>query len=821
MKRYTYISLAALMASCAVFKNNHKKKAQPAAPPTTAAKPAALPNKHGVKSFAEVITKSMITKPGMFTVHASADLDSIYFEIPDSLLGRDILVLNRITKSPGNINVFAGEELANGVIHFEKGANETICIREVDMESTADAGSLFYNNVKNNNLGPVVATLPIKAYGKDSSTSVVLFSAYVKETTSFVHQVEKNDSLRRRVVYPLIKNIEITDVRSYPLNLELAVSKDCPDRDEKNLYSLESNTSLILLPVQPMVRRIIDSRVGYFPMYQNFFAEDQQKADRLAIARRWRLEPKAADLERYKRGELVEPVKPIVYYIDPKTPKKWRKYLIMGVNDWQVAFEKAGFKNAIVAKEWPEGDTTMHLDDARFSFINYFPSEVANAYGPNVIDPRSGEIIQTHIGWYHNVMQLLRNWYMLQAGPNDPQARHAKFDDELMGQLIRFVSSHEVGHTLGLRHNFGSSSMTPVDSLRNINYLRAHGHTASIMDYARFNYVAQPEDHIPQQLLFPRIGEYDQWAIKWGYTYTGNNMNADNKQFHDMTSAALAANPRLWFGDGEVKKIDPRCQTEDLGDDAAKAGTYGIENLKRVMKNLPVWTYNPEGLHDDLSDMYRQVQGQFFRYMNHALQYVGTLTYTPRADGDKQPVIAPVSLQKQLDALNFLDKQLFTTPSWLIDPQITSMAANPAPVGEEFLGDLQARVMNSLLDYKRLDYQQTNYERFDKKSLGVDKLLSVLHSMTWRELNNGAIKMDPYRRDLQKNYVGALLDNLSNPAYAEGESDVFSLLLAEADNLHRQIKQATPKAATTVDKAHLLDLDARITQFENKRKNKL
>ncbi|MBV7531198.1 zinc-dependent metalloprotease [Chitinophaga sp. sic0106] len=818
MKRYTYISLAALMASCAVFKNSHKKKAQPAATTTAAAKPAALPNKNGVKSFAEVITKNMVTKPGMFTVHASADLDSIYLEIPDSLLNRDILVLNRIVKSPGNINVYAGEELYNGVYHFEKGADDKICIREVDMENIADPGSLFYNNVKDNNLGPVVATLPIKAYGKDSASSVILFSAYVKETSSFMHLVDKNDSLRRRVAYPLIKNIEITDVRAYPLNLELAVNKDCPDRDEASIYSLESNTSLVLLPAKPMVRRIIDTRVGYFPMYQSYFEDDQQKAERLAIARRWRLEPKPEDADKYKRGELVEPAKPIVYYIDPKTPKLWRKYLIMGVNDWQVAFEKAGFKNAIVAREWPEGDTTMHMDDARFSFINYFPSEVSNAYGPNVIDPRSGEIIQTHIGWYHNVMQLLRNWYMLQAGPNDPQARHAKFDDELMGQLIRFVSSHEVGHTLGLRHNFGSSSMTPVDSLRSITYLRAHGHTASIMDYARFNYVAQPEDRIPQQLLFPRIGEYDQWAIKWGYTYTGNNMHADNKQFHDMTSAALAANPRLWFGDGEIKKVDPRCQTEDLGDDAAKAGTYGIENLKRVMKNLPVWTYNPEGLHDDLSSMYRQVQSQYFRYMNHALQYIGTLTYTFRADGDKQPVIAAVSTEKQLAALSFLDKQLFTTPTWLIDPQIMSMTANPAPVGQEFLGDLQARVMNSLLDYKRLDYQQTNYERFDKKSLGVDKLLSVLHGMTWRELGNGAIKMDPYRRDLQKNYVGALLDNLSNPAYAEGESDVFSLLLAEADNLHHQIKQAMPKAATTVDKAHLADLDARMTQFENKRK---
>ena len=814
MKHYTYIPLAALLASCAVFKS-HKKKTPPAA--TNTAAPAPRPNKNGVKPYQEVI-KNLVAKPGLFTVYTSADKDSIYLEIPDSLLNRDILVLNRITKSPGNINVYAGEELDHSVISFEKGPNETICIREVDTDNYADTSSLFYNSISANNLGPVIGTLPVKAYGKDSASVVVFFSPYIKETTSFIHTVERNDSLKKRIVYPLIKNITVADIRSYPLNLELAVDKDCPDREETHQYSIQTNTSLVLLPATPMVRRPIDARVGYFPTFQNNFEDDQQKAERLGIARRWRLEPKPEDLEKYKRGELVEPAKPIVYYIDPATPMKWRKYLTMGVNDWQAAFEKAGFKNAILAKEWPEGDSTMHPDDARFSFINYFPSEVANAYGPNVIDPRSGEIIQTHIGWYHNVMSLLRNWYMLQAGPNDPQARKAKFDDELMGQLIRFVSSHEVGHTLGLRHNFGSSSMTPVDSLRSISYLRAHGHTASIMDYARFNYVAQPEDHIPQQLLFPRIGEYDQWAIKWGYTYTGNDMHADRKQFHDMTSAALAANPRLWFGDGELKKIDPRCQTEDLGDDAAKAGAYGIANLKRVMKNLPAWTYNPEGLHDDLSAMYRQVRAQYFRYINHALQYVGTLTHTTRADGDPQPVMMPVPLDKQLAALDFLDKQLFTTPYWLLDPLITSLAAEPTPAGQEFVGDIQARVINSLLDYKRLDYQQTNYERFDKKSLGVDKLLTVLHGMIWKELNNGSIKIDPYRRDMQKTYIGALIDDLNNPANAEGESDIHSLLLLEVNRLQQQLKLALPKAGTTLDKAHLTDLAARLEKFQNQRK---
>ncbi len=266
--------------------------------------------------------------------------------------------------------------------------------------------------------------------------------------------------------------------------------------------TIETNTSFIILPEQPMQRRYVDERVGYFTDWLMEYGDNQQKTKKREFLNRWRLEPKPEDMEKYKRGELVEPARPIVLYIDPATPKQWRKYLILGVNDWQPAFERAGFKNAIIAKEWPENDS-MRMEDARYSFINYFPSPVANAYGPNTHDPRSGEIIQTHIGWYHNVMQLLRNWYMVQAGPNDAGARKPVFDTELMGQLIRFVSSHEVGHTLGLRHNFGSSSMTPTDSLRSKTYLAKHGHTASIMDYARFNYVAQPEDNIPRELLFP------------------------------------------------------------------------------------------------------------------------------------------------------------------------------------------------------------------------------------------------------------------------------------------------------------------------------
>jgi hypothetical protein len=359
--------------------------------------------------------------------------------------------------------------------------------------------------------------------------------------------------------------------------------------------------------------------VGYFTSQQiTDFDRNPQGVERIRYIRRFRLEPKPEDMEKYKRGELVEPVKPIVYFIDPTTPKKWVPYLILGVNDWAKAFEQAGFKNAIIAKEAPskDKDSTWSLEDASHNAIVYKPSDIANASGPSIIDPRSGEIMETHINWYHNVMSLLRNWYMVQTAAVDPQARKMVFDDELMGQLIRFVSSHEVGHTLGLRHNFGSSSTVPVEKLRDKAWVEATGHTPSIMDYARFNYVAQPEDKIEQIGLFPRIGDYDNWAIEWGYRLFPqfNSPEAEIGYLNKWTIDKVK-NQRLWWGDGEGNRDDPRSQTEDLGDNAMKASSYGIKNLQRIMPKLPEYTKLPDEDYEGLREMYNQVTGQFGRYL--------------------------------------------------------------------------------------------------------------------------------------------------------------------------------------------------------------
>ncbi len=390
------------------------------------------------------------------------------------------------------------------------------------------------------------------------------------------------------------------------------------------------------------------------------------------------MNPKHEDRERWLRGELVEPKKPIVYYIDPATPKQWRPYLIAGINDWQAAFEKAGFKNAIIGKEWPENDSTMSLEDARFSVIRYFASDIENAYGPNIADPRSGEILESHIGWYHNVMKLLHDWYMIQAGAVDPRARKMKFDDSLMGDLVRFVSSHEIGHTLGLRHNMGSSSQTPVEKLRDKAWVEANGHTASIMDYARFNYVAQPEDHIGPAGLYPRIGDYDKWAIQWGYKGIPGTADAeaDKKILNRWIIDSLKANPRLWFG-GEGQNFDPRAQTEDLGDNAMKACEYGIKNLKRILVQLPLWTKEEADTYENLDDMYTQLTIQFARYMNHVRKNVGGIYETFKSVEQTGDVYQPTPKALQQQAVAFLHTQLFETPYWLLNKDILNKINSP------------------------------------------------------------------------------------------------------------------------------------------------
>ncbi|MGM9478528.1 zinc-dependent metalloprotease [Pedobacter sp. GSP4] len=772
--RYFYLALAigmlgATAQSCSILKK--KKKA----PVATAVAPKAKPDslKNPIKPYSEVITAKAVTQKGLFTVHRIAD--KYFFEIPNTLLKKEILAVNRLSKSTPGAGNYGGEEVGARIVYWELGPSNKLFLKVSATVSIADSTDMISKAVASSNLNPIMAAFPIKAKSKDSSSVVIDVTDFLISETPLLSFDAENKKAYNLGAQAADRSY-IESVKSFPINTEVksirtynSVGGRLPAASESGAITLGMNTSFIMLPENPMRKRMYDARVGFFASANIRYKDDQQKVEQEAFIHRWRLEPKEEDIEKFKRGELVEPKKQIVYYIDPATPKKWRPFLIAGVNDWQKAFEQAGFKNAIVGKEWPEADTTMSLDDARFSVIRYFASPQQNAYGPNIADPRTGEILESHIGWYHNVMNLVHRWYMIQAGAIDPKARKNKFDDELMGQLIRFVSSHEIGHTLGLRHNMGASSTVPVEKLRDKKWVEAHGHTPSIMDYARFNYVAQPEDNVSQAGIFPRINDYDKWAIQWGYKpiFGTANAAADKKILNKITIDSLASNKRLWFG-GEGKDYDPRSQSEDLGDDAIKASQYGIKNLKRVVPQLIYWTREDGEDYTDLKEMYKEAVGQLSKYAYHVIKNLGGVNVTEKTYEQAGAVYKPVSLAKQKEAIKFINDEIFTTPKWLLNEQILNKIDPKYGFGE--VENLQSGVVASVTSQSRLFRLMVNQRDYGKGAYSPQQWLNDLKNGIFSEIKTGKA-IDSYRRSLQKMYVGSIITMYNKRFALQGSLD--------------------------------------------------
>jgi hypothetical protein len=767
--------------------------------------------------------------------------DKYLFEISDSLIGKEIMTITRYSKTPAGGGVFGGEEINRQVVRFEKGLNDNILLRSITyVIMTPDTDKPISQAVKNSSADPIIANYDILAYkkgedGKKNKSYVIDMNASFDADVQTFSLSSVNKQLLKIQSFQKDKSY-IQDIKSFPINTEIRsvktfstetqkisrtptpqIGRDFPAGLDAGVVTVELNTSLLLLPETPMRKRTYDARVGYFANGYDVFENESLKADKEIFAVRWRLEPKnAEDAEKQKKGELIEPKKPIVYYIDPATPEKWRPFIKAGIDDWQEAFEFAGWKNAIRGEYWPENDPTMSLEDARFSVLRYFAADIQNAYGPNVHDPRTGEIMESHIGWYHNIMSLLRDWYLIQTGAVDPNARFKKFDDKLMGELIRFVSSHEVGHTLGLRHNMGASNATPVEMLRNPAFQKAKGHTSSIMDYARFNYVAQPEDGVTD--LFPRIGDYDKWAIKWGYSYFPDAKDAKEEKalLNEMTKEAYK-DRRLWFGT-ESSPYDPRYQTEDLGDNAMKASAYGIKNLKRILPQLNSWSKEDGEDYSELEGLYNSLTGQFRRYMGHVAKNVGGIYYNPKTsemEGNEYDVVPSAT---QNEAIAFLNAQLFKTPTWLLDQNIISKI-NPDN-GVEAMKSLQGGTLNSLLSGDRL-IRLLETSSLNKKNYSVDELMSDLRKSIFSELNTNA-SIDIYRRNLQKLYVNNLIEALDNEdkKTASGlnrrpvkysETDIPSIARGQLNELKNRLKSGASTNTDRLSKFHLLDLVSKIS----------
>jgi hypothetical protein len=804
------------------FKKKKKEEKKETAAP--AAKPATPPT--GPKPYGEVITKEAKTNTSFFKVHKVKD--KFYFELSDSIMGRDILVVNRISKAPVNryksMVGYPGDQIGENVIRFEKGPSNKVFIRSISYLEQANDTLGMYQSVKNSNIQPIMAAFAIQALNKDSVSKT---SAAVIDVTDFLNGdnnvffFDTNMKKYRGIGNHFADRSYIDTIKAYPINVEIKTVKTYAQVPPQGYPSqaapyfpsdpmtYELNSSLVLLPKEPMKPRLFDPRVAYFAVRYTDFDSNSQGIDYKSKITRWRLEPKEGELQKYMNGELVEPKKPIVFYIDPATPKKWVPYLIQGVNDWQKAFEKAGFKNAIIGLEAPK-DSIWSLEDARHSAIVYKPSDIPNASGPHVHDPRSGEIIETHINWYHNVMFLLRNWYMIQSGNVDKRARKLKFEDELMGELIRFVSSHEVGHTLGLRHNFGSSATVPVENLRNKEWVEANGHTPSIMDYARFNYVAQPEDNISEKGLFPRIGIYDDWSIEWGYRYLPEYATAEDEiPFSNKTiMEKLQSDKRFTFGT-ETDQDDPRNQSEDLGDNAMLASAYGIKNLQRIVPQIPDWTKEPNKDYAMAASIYGEVVGQYARYMGHVAKNIAGIYHTPivvEQSGNSEEFV-PASIQKE--AMQFLDLQLFATPEWLIDKTLITKASVD-PVSS--IGSIQKRTLDRLISKYTIDKMLRDEAYNDSNAYTAINMFSDMKKSIWSELTNGKA-IDIYRRNLQKNYVNALISIIdtknTNPQTQTRASDATGIARTQLIDLRQSIRNAAV-SSSGIKRSHFQDLLAQI-----------
>lgn len=813
------VCIASVLLLSSAEATAQRSKDAPQGPPPQGMKdgqtPGQAPKKKAPESLEKFVKKDAKVMKGLTTVYNQDD--KFYITINDSIIGRDIELVSRIAKSAEgarrSFNGYAGDAVAESMVRFSKGPGNKIFLHQVLLRERA-TGEMA-QNVKNSNTAAIVASFDIVAQNENKSENVIDVTNFLLTENSLLHY---NKYIKRSFsLQGIMKDRSYVEgIKTYPINTEFK-SVITYGRENGQSATYEYNASMVLLPKEPMKARIVDPRVGYFTVRYTDFDMNPQGVERVSIVARWRLEPKPEDLQKYLNGELVEPQKPIVIYIDPSTPKEWVPYLIQGVNDWQPAFEKAGFKNAIMAKvaPTPKEDPTWSLEDATHSAIVYKPSDVANASGPHVSDPRSGEIIETHINWYHNVMNLLRNWYFVQCSPSDPMARNMKLPTELMGELIRFVSSHEVGHTLGLRHNFTGSNcpIYTVQNLKDVEFLKKYGHASSIMDYARFLYLAEEKDNIPQNLLFPCIGPYDMWAIEWGYRYYPqfNDPKSESEFLKKMVTEKLKDPTGIYKFGTESDPSDPRYQSEDLGFNQMESNEVGMNNLKVIMNNIETWTATPNEPYTNLSDIYDQVVSQYKRYVNHVAKYIGGIYTEEKLSDEPGDIRTFVPKAKQQEALNFLKKHFFTTPKWLLKDEIFKKTKKNKL---DVMNGIYKGTIGKLMDNRVLDNMCKAEVANGKSAYTIENYFNDMNAIVFSPM-----PADPqeaaYKRLLQKIYVQTLCNMYTGSGNGNstggmmviytpeesGNTDVSSMLLGQLEMLQNKFKAAAT-SATTLNGAH-------------------
>jgi len=783
-----------------------------------------------LKPYDEVITEEAVTDSGLFHVHRVDG--KLYYEVPDSLLRRDMLLVSRIARVPADLGGFIhpGFKAAEQVVRWQKRDDgRKVLLRKEAFSEVASDTTAIHQSVIRNNFAPILAAWDVEAINPDSNAAVIevtdFFESDVPAISGLSRSQRESFGVRRldgdRSFVNWAKSFpENVDVR-HTLTFE---ATEPPVNASAGTISMEMHQSMVLLPEEPMRPRHADARVGYFDVTRINYGLDRQKAAEQTFIRRWRLEPK--DPEAYARGELVEPVEPIVYYLDPATPEKWRPWVKKGVEDWNEAFEAAGFRNAIEARDppSPEEDPDWSPEDVRHSTVRWAASTTRNAMGPSVSDPRSGEIIESDIVWYHNHMRSYRNRLMLETGAANPLARSLPIDDELMGEAMRAVIAHEVGHAVGLPHNMIASSAYPVDSLRDPDFARRMGVAPTIMDYARQNYVAQPGDGLEGTDFIRQIGPYDRYAIEWGYRVIPEaGTPEEEKPVLDAWILERAGDPTYRYMPQRFPTVNPEAQTEDLGDDPVRASGYGIANLKRVLPELIEWTSTPGEDWSDLEELYAELVGQWSRYVNHVVSVVGGVHVNLKAADQAGPVYTPVAGDEARRAVEFLVEQVFEGASWLDDPEILGRIEHAG--GVDRIRRVQISILNSLLAPRRMQRLVEAETRNPERAYPLAELMEDVKRGVWGELRSGE-PVDAYRRNLQRAHVERLEwllteepeefpDSpfvLDTPVQVS-QSDIRPLARDQLRTLGEETRRTAGRAGDRMTRVHLRDVAERIERI--------
>jgi hypothetical protein len=769
-----------------------------------------------IRPYERVITKDAKSDEGVFIVHRIGE--RIYYEIPRSRLGREFLWVSQIARTTLGAG-YGGQAAGNRVVKWER-RGDRILLRAVSYDVIADPQAPIARAVEAANYNPIVMAFNVEAIGREEASVIDVTRLFTSDVPEFSGRTRvgargfdaSRSFVERAVSFP--ENIEVEATHTYnnpPQEGGARRGGPAPGRGRggttlrSGSHSVLMHYSMVMLPEQPMQPRLFDERVGYFSIRQTDYARDEHRAPVRRYITRWRLEKKDPN------AAVSEPIKPIVYWIDPATPAKWIPYMKRGVESWQAAFEAAGFSHAVIAKEAPspQEDPDWSPEDARHSVIRWLPSTVQNASGPHIHDPRTGEILETDIQFHHNVMNLVRNWYFVQVAHLDPRARKLPLPDDLMGRLIEYVAAHEVGHTLGFQHNMKASSMYPAAKVRDRQWVKANGHTPTLMDYSRFNYVAQPEDGIDAADLVPKIGPYDKWATMWGYKpIPAAKTPDDEKKTLDGWARQQDQTPWLRFSTASSNGADPGELTEAVGDEDAVVSTaLGMKNLERIAGMLLTATARPGEPYDDLEELYGRLLAQWTLELNHVAAIVGGFHSQQKHAGQEGVLFQPIPREKQARAVRFLNANAFHTPAWAVNPQILRRV-EPNGVLDRIRSS-QQRVLGALLTSARLA-RLVEQEAVDGATVyRPTEFLADVRRGIWSEIyGTGAPQVDAYRRNLQRAYVGTLADRVNGPQAAA--DDARALFRGELKTLEGELESALVRATDRTTTLHLEDVRMQI-----------